>query len=215
MAPASISGAVFIDQNNDGLRQGGDSDLSGVSISLSGTDWQGLPVSASTTTDSNGQYRFSGLQPGTYTVTEPTQPSGTTNGKTVAGNSSGAAPSVTAPATVPSAISGITLTPGYVSEGNDFAEIVNGRSIHGQVFHDRDTDSAPGTGDTGLGGETVVLSGVDINGNPVNLTTVTASDGTFSFVGLPAGTYELLQPNQPSGLINGSTTAGSAGGVVS
>ena len=214
VAPASISGAVFIDQNNDGLRQGGDSGLSGVSISLSGTDWQGQPVSASTTTDSNGQYRFSGLQPGTYTVTEPTQPSGTTNGKTVAGNSSGAVPSVTSPANVPSAISGITLTPGYVSEGNDFAEIVNGRSIYGQVFHDRDTDSAPGTGDSGLGGETVVLSGVDINGNPVNLTTVTASDGTFSFVGLPAGTYELLQPNQPSGLINGSTTAGSAGGVV-
>lgn len=215
VAPASISGAVFIDQNNDGIRQGGDSGLAGVVINLTGTDWQNLPVTAATTTDSNGLYRFDGLQPGTYTVTEPTQPAGTANGQTVAGNSASGVPTVTAPGNVPSVISGITLTPGYASQDNNFAEIVTGRSIYGQVFHDRDTNRAPSSGDSGLGGQTMELSGLDINGNPVTRTTVTASDGTFSFLGLPPGTYDLVQPNQPTGLINGSTTAGSAGGVVS
>ena len=215
VAPASLGGAVFIDQNNDGIRQGGDAGLAAVVVNLTGTDWQGRPVNATTTTDSNGLYRFSGLQPGTYTVTEPDQPAGTANGLTVAGNSAAAAPGVTAPGTVPSAISGITLTSGYASEENNFAEIVSGRSIYGRVFHDRDTNGIPGSGDSGLGGETVQLTGQDINGNPVNLSTVTASDGTFSFVGLPPGIYDLVQPNQPGGLLNGSTTAGSAGGVVS
>lgn len=215
VAPASISGAVFIDQNNDGIRQGSDSGLAGVVINLSGTDWQNRPVNATTNTDASGNYRFSGLQPGTYTVTEPTQPAGTANGLTVAGNSAGAAPGVTAAGTVPSAISGITLTSGYISEENNFAEIVSGRIIYGRIFHDRDTDGAPSSGDGGLGGETVELIGQDINGNPVSLSTVTASDGTFSFIGLPPGIYDLLQPNQPSGLLNGSTTAGSASGVVS
>ena len=215
VAPASLSGAVFIDLNNDGIRQGGDSGLAGVVINLSGIDWQNRPVTATTTTDASGNYRFSGLQPGTYTVTEPSQPAGTANGLTVAGNSAGAVPSVTAPGVVPSAISGITLTSGYASQENNFAEIVTGRSIYGRIFHDRDTDGAPSSGDTGLGGETVQLSGQDINGNPINLSTVTANDGTFSFVGLPPGVYDLLQPNQPGGLLNGSTSAGSAGGLVS
>ena len=213
--PASLGGSVFVDLNNDGIRQSGDSGLAGVPIELSGTDWLGRPVSRSTVTDGNGDYRFNGLPPGDYRVTEPTQPDGTTNGVTSAGNSDGSTPSVTPVSSTPSIIDGVRLSPGYVSENNNFGEILNGRAIYGKVFHDRDVDDAPTSGDSGLPGQLIELTGSDVNGNTITRTTTTDGNGDFSFTGLPPGTYTLVQPNQPNGLINGSTTAGTAGGVVS
>ena len=47
--------------------------ISGVLITLNGTDGSGNPVTATTTTDASGFYQFVGLPPGTYSVTE-TQP---------------------------------------------------------------------------------------------------------------------------------------------
>lgn len=207
--PSSLSGSVFLDQNNDGIRQGGESGLPGVVIELQGTDWLGQPVSRNTLTDGSGNYSFAALPPGTFTVTEPNQPVGTANGITTAGSTGG---SVTAVGVTPSRISGIDLPPATDSVGNNFAEIGTGRSIYGRVFHDRDVDGVPSSGDVGLGGQSIVLTGVDINGNTISQSTLTASDGSFFFIGLPPGVYELTQPNQPASLLNGTTTAGSAGG---
>ena len=61
---------------------------------------------------------------------------------------------------------------------------------------------------------TVLLTGTDVNGQPVRLTTTTAADGTFSFTGLLAGTYTLTE-TQPAGYSAGKNEAGSLGGVVS
>ena len=54
-----------------------------------------------------------------------------------------------------------------------------------------------------------------LRGNPVNRSTTTNADGEFVFDQLPEGTYTLSQPAQPPGSSNGTTTAGSAGGVGS
>ena len=216
VATASIAGQVFIDQNNDGVRQGGDAALAGVTLTLSGSDWLGNPVSRSATTDASGAYRFTDLPPGTYTVTEPSQPAGTSNGLTVAGAAvaGGVAGTATAVSVLPSAIAGIRLAPGTASTGNDFAEIPNGRSIYGRVFLDFDDNGVFGGTDTGIAGQTVLLTGTDVNGGPVDLSTVTGADGSFSFTGVPEGTnYTLTQPDQPAGTLPGLTTAGSAGGV--
>ncbi|MBA1274137.1 DUF7933 domain-containing protein [Stutzerimonas azotifigens] len=215
MRPATLSGSVFVDLNNDGTRQSGESGLPGVLIELVGTDASGSPVSRSTTTDGNGDYRFTDLPPGTYRITEPNQPDGTTNGISRAGNSDGGAPTATPVSSTPSVIDGVRLSPGYASEGNNFAELLNGRSIYGKVFHDRDVNGAPTAGDSGLAGQAITLIGSDLNGNNVSRSTVTDANGDFNFIGLPPGTYTLVQPNQPNGLMNGSTTAGSAGGTVS
>eukprot|EP01035_Chromulina_nebulosa_P004196 gene4196-5730_t len=87
-----ISGRVFKDNNltpNGTFEQGVDNPISGVTITLTGTDFgangvagggDDVAVNRSTTTDSLGNYAFTGLNAGSYTVTEPAQPTGTTNG---------------------------------------------------------------------------------------------------------------------------------------
>ncbi|MGV3606197.1 MAG: beta strand repeat-containing protein [Planctomycetaceae bacterium] len=90
--PTDIAGTVFMDPNNDGLIGSGETRrLGGVEVQLSGTDFQGLVVSLMATTDINGQYRFVGVRPGEYTVTE-LQPEGSRDGKEVLlGSTTGAA----------------------------------------------------------------------------------------------------------------------------
>lgn len=83
------------------------------------------------------------------------------------------------------------------------------------AFLDYDNDAAEDGVDYGLSGVTVNLTGTDINGAPVSSSTVTLSDGTFSFTGLAEGTYTLSQATQPAGTTNGTTTAGTTGGAAS
>jgi uncharacterized repeat protein (TIGR01451 family) len=116
---AQVSGSVFNDANNDGQRQPGEVGYAGQTLALTGTDDRGQPVSLGTTTDANGDFAFSGLRPGNYTLTQPVQPAGTVNGTTTPGSTGGTA---TAVATTPSAISGISLAPGVSSSANLFGE---------------------------------------------------------------------------------------------
>ncbi|RME36072.1 MAG: DUF11 domain-containing protein, partial [Gammaproteobacteria bacterium] len=116
----TLSGRVFVDFNNNGVLDGSDHGLSGQVIHLSGTDINGNPVTATVTTDSDGRYTFTGLPAGTYTVEQPDQPEGTSNGITTAGSTGGVASNPTATS---SRISGIDLTgSNTVSAENDFAE---------------------------------------------------------------------------------------------
>jgi hypothetical protein len=76
-ATSSLSGYVFADNGQDGVRDDTDQGLFGVQILLQGVDAQGHAVSLKTTTDNNGFYQFTGLSAGTYTITEvqPSDPS--------------------------------------------------------------------------------------------------------------------------------------------
>ncbi|MCU0876165.1 MAG: Ig-like domain-containing protein [Pirellulaceae bacterium] len=77
--PKSVSGKVFIDDNNDGLHNGSDKPIAGVQIKLVGTGLLG-PVSLQVMTDASGNYSFGNLAPGTYTITQ-VQPDYLASGK--------------------------------------------------------------------------------------------------------------------------------------
>jgi hypothetical protein len=66
--PAAVTGVVFRDFNHDGFVDFGELDLAGVTITLTGHDYNGTPVSLTALTDTGGYYRFDGLLPGSYTV---------------------------------------------------------------------------------------------------------------------------------------------------
>ena len=210
--PVALSGIVFIDVNNNGVQNPpADTGLGGVPLVITGIDDTGAAVSRSITTNPDGTYSVPDLRPGTYTVTEPTQPAGTGNGQTIPGSAGGSA---TPLATVPSAIAGIVLTtPGSASTGNNFAEIPNNSSLAGRVWLDADNNGVVNGTEAGIAGITIELSGIDLSGAAVTRSTTTDALGNYAFANLAPGVYTLREPTQPAQTLNGVTLAGSTGGT--
>ncbi len=93
--PGSLSGFVYLDNNQDGVRDGGDWAMPGVTVTL-----QGNGVNTSLQTDSNGAYSFANLVPGTYTITK-TPPAGYDEGTNNVGSLGGSVNGDTFTVTVP------------------------------------------------------------------------------------------------------------------
>jgi N-acetylneuraminic acid mutarotase len=89
VAPASLSGTVFADFNNDGQVDFGEQGIGGVSVTLTGTDDLGHGVNLSQATDGDGAYVFLNLRPGAYYLTATSQPSGYTPGTASVGSAGG------------------------------------------------------------------------------------------------------------------------------
>ena len=210
--PVGLAGTVFIDLNDNGIQNlPGDTGIGGISLVASGNDDTGAAVSRTVTTAPDGSYSLVDLRPGTYTLTQPTQAPGTLNGKTIAGSAGGVA---TPQSATPSAISGIVLTtPGTVSTGNNFAELPNNGSVAGRVWLDSNANGGIDSGESGIAGVAIELSGTDIGGTAVTRSTTTDALGNYVFAKVGAGIYTLRQPTQPPGTLNGVTLAGSAGGT--
>ena len=189
----STGGAVFEDTNGNGVKDGTEPGIPGVTVTLSGASVIGGDITPKTaTTDNNGNYTFTGLTPGTYTIVE-TQPAGYSDGKEQ--NGTPAAASV-----ADNRFTGIDLTKSAAaSTGFNFGE-VKGGTLSGVVFRDLNNDGTQAaTGEPGIAGVTVRLTGTDDQGKPVNQTTTTGADGSYTVRQAAAGTYTVHEV-QPTGL---------------
>jgi uncharacterized repeat protein (TIGR01451 family) len=191
---ASLSGFVYVDNNNNGVKEPGEGPVVGVTVTLTGTNILGNSVSLTSTTNALGAYSFANLLPSTaagYTVSEP-QPSQYANGKDSIGTGASVAGSQTQHGN-PNILSGIVLAANNAAINYNFAEI--GGSVSGTVFIDSNDNGNLDGGEPGLGGVTVTL--FTSTGVPVG-TTITASNGTYSFTGLPGGGYTIVE-TRPNG----------------
>jgi uncharacterized repeat protein (TIGR01451 family) len=182
----SLTGRVFLDGNSNGIQDGGEIGLPGVTITLTGTASDGSIVNVSSNTNASGQYTFSDLLSGTYVITE-TQPASFGDGLDVlgAGNTGGTPGN--------DIYTAIALPAGTQATGYNFSE--TGAAVVGVVFRDMNRDGTQQSGDTGIAGVTLTLKDA---GNATVGTTTTAADGSFLFAGISAGNYTVVE-TQPAG----------------
>jgi len=203
---ASIAGYVWNDEDNDGVRDAGETTgIQNALITLTGTDYLGNPVNVSTTTNAGGAYSFGPLRAGNYTITE-TQPAAWADGLDSAGTAGGTVGN--------DIISGIVLNATTTATDYDFGEI--GGSLAGTVYNDINNNGIDEAAEPGIPNATVTLTGADINGNPINLVTTTAADGSYSFSNLPmpnASGYTITE-TQPAGWVDGQDALGTLGGTL-
>ncbi len=70
---SSVGGFVYVDADNDGVFDGGETPIAGVSVRLLGTDSTGAAVDQTVQTQADGSYLFNNLDGGMYSIIE-TQP---------------------------------------------------------------------------------------------------------------------------------------------
>jgi hypothetical protein len=129
--PSSIAGTVYVDRNNNGVHDAGESVLANVVVTLKGTNLAGTFVERTTTTDASGNYLFENLEAGTYRLTE-TQPSHFKDGKDSVGTHGGFLGENPGPLTIPNDVTpdqikdliiGVQLGSGIEAQNYDFGEL--------------------------------------------------------------------------------------------
>jgi uncharacterized surface anchored protein len=189
---AALGNFVWYDLNNDGLQTNGEPGVQGVSVTL--YDNTNTAV-ANTTTNSNGEYYFVGLTPGTYSVGFNNLPSGytfTTQSGAIndATNSdANVTTGMTATVTLASGDNNLNLDAGIKS--------TTVASVGDYVWYDINHDGIQDTNEPGLGGILVTL--YDNNNNPV-ASTITNPDGSYIFTNVTPGDYTMGFGNLPSGM---------------
>jgi cyclophilin family peptidyl-prolyl cis-trans isomerase len=228
-----ISGKVSVDTT-------GTVGVPGLQITLSGTTTGNQPVSLSTTTDGNGDYSFLQVQPGTYQLSRGSfnkvidksalfgNLGGSVSGQTVTTITlaqgqvglnydflvGGLAPGAISLAEFTTNSTGTPLSHQTAGSGQAFADGLNqsasshgtGTAALGGLVFNASTNS-------GIAGVQVALTGVDYFGNAFALTTNSAADGSYHFVGLQSGNYTVEVSQLPAGYRSGAAAAGSLGGI--
>jgi uncharacterized repeat protein (TIGR01451 family) len=197
--PAALGDLVWLDLNKDGVQDlanpnSGEAGVSGVSVNLYDSK-NGLV--ATTTTGSDGRYRFDNLSPGDYVV-EFLLPAGyarspqDSGGNTPASNTSDSDANPTSGRTVP-----INLSPGETDLTWD-AGIYFDASLGDRVWFDLNGDGVQDSGEPGVPGVQVTLFN-SLN-QPVGQPVLTDQNGNYAFTDLPPGDY-YVQFSPPAGYL--------------
>jgi hypothetical protein len=188
----TIAGMVYTDVNGNGLLDTGEPGVANVTLTLSGTNNQGQTVTATTTTAANGTYSFSKdssgnpLLPGTYQITETT-PTGFVQVAANVGTVNGSLDGTEASA---GQISSIFLGSGQNGINYNFG-LTLPVAVSGYVYMDYNNDQVFDGLDTGFQGQVLTLTGTNLFGQSVSLTTTTDANGYYIFAGMLPGTYTV------------------------
>lgn len=212
----SIGDQVWFDANSDGLNNNSEAGVAGITVQLLNASGQ---VIASTVTDANGYYLFSGLPAGSYQV-KVSAPAGTTF--TSADASGSGAPGSGTDGTNDSDVSSttgltstITLATGQhitnVDAGIKNITGTNTGSLGDFVWYDLDHDGVQDAGEPGIPGVAMTLyqpgpDGVIGGGDDVLVgTTTTDINGYYVFNNLTPGGKYFVVATPPTGYTTSPT----------
>ena len=189
---ASLGNYVWYDQNKDGIQDASEVGAEGVQVEL--LDDMGNVI-ATTTTNSNGYYAFTGLAPGTYSVKFSQYPSGYELSPNDVGTND-ALDSDADPLTGESAQ--VTLTAGQNNTSLDAGIFSDTKAALGDyVWFDTDGDGIQDPEELPIPGVLVTL--YDATGTVPIATTVTDADGHYWFPNLDPSIYRVGFTNLPGG----------------
>ncbi len=179
---SSLGDRAWDDRNANGIQDEGELGVAGVAVTLYAAD--GTTVMRTTTTDSDGLYRFDELEPGNYIIGF-----GLPDGfvRSITGGTSDQAldsdadqsTGLTSPITLPTATSDLTWDAG----------IYQPAQLGDLVWLDRNANGLQDVGETGLANVVVTLFGED--GTTVISTTMTNENGIYQFTYLDPGIYSI------------------------
>ncbi len=185
----SISGMKFNDLNGNGKWDAGELGLANWTITLTNESGGVL----TNVTDANGNYSFTNLTDGNYTVGEVIQP--------------GWIQTAPAVSTTGSATYTVNISGGNAVTDEDFGNFQLG-SVSGTKFEDLNANGVRDTGEAGLAGWQITITGKDtIENVDVTKTATTDASGNYNFTGLTAGTYTITETMQP-GWVQTAPSAG-------
>jgi hypothetical protein len=175
-----IEGLVFIDSNGNGEKDLGEEGVTDQIITLSSSEEDAI----TTTTDASGNYSFTALADGTYTVCQ-TMESDWFQSLPVSG------------ADCTDSL-GFSAT---ISDGNGIADLAFGNyqkgSIAGVVFNDSNNNGLQDENESGLSGRTLNLFASSDTETPI-ATVDSAIEGSYAFMNVSPGDY-IIKEVVPSG----------------
>ena len=215
---STISGTVFADTTKNGVRDSGEHGLAGITVYLdlnhNGT-LDAADLKSETSTDlyytpsvnEAGAYSFAHLASGTYSVRQ-------------------VIPAELSSTPLTQFEHSVTMLAAENHSGVDFADVFRLNEIHGVKFDDSNGNHVRDTDESGVGGTTIFIDSdrddvLDVG----ELSTVTLSDGSYSFTGLSPGAYvvrEVLEtvfghsfPRTTGGILWPDGISNPAQGIVS
>jgi hypothetical protein len=201
---ASISGNVYSDANHNGVRDVGERGLAGLTVYLDANNNGVLDAGETSVTtsadlfftpaiDESGNYSFTHLPGGTYTVRV-------------------ILPATLAPTPADQAVHTVTLTPTQAATGIDTGAWFRANEIHGIAWRDDNGNGVQDAGEAVLANTDVFID-TDRNGtyDAGEPTTVTGADGSYAFTNLTPGSYVVLEKHVPG---NEYTYPGTTSGIL-
>ncbi len=190
VSAASIGDLIWFDSNGNGVWNAGEDGIVSVAVNLyadtdgSGTLNGGDDLVASTTTDANGNYLFTGLPAGNYfvDVDETTLPS------------TALAITTTDPATTLITLSSSAIATSVLTADAGYSPSSN-FSIGNRIWHDVDNDGVQDPGEPGIPNVDLVITNGTGTGCPTPCRVTTDASGFWILTGLTNGTFSVNVDN--------------------
>lgn len=217
---ASLGNRVWYDINNNGLQDAGELGVANVRVELldgTGTAIDSDPNTAGVQsyvvfTNALGDYSFTGLPAGDYTIRYSNLPAGYTSSAANAGTNDGldadanfAGLSVTATTTATTGIYSLQTGEDNLTVALGIVPAAGTNRLGNFVWNDLNADGLQTAGEPGVAGVSVHLYTNGVDGIPgttddvLTAVTVTDSLGRYGFVGLANGNYNVEFANFPAG----------------